>query len=61
MGLLLKFKGTNLRAHLYQHALSRAGLDTTPMRETLDIFHNFAEQAIKIDWLSLRNWSAVEN
>ena len=61
MALLLKYSGTNLRAHLYQHAMSRAGLETTPVRDTLKVLDSIVKYAFDHDWLWLRDWSKLKD
>ena len=43
--------GTNVRAILYQHALSRAGLDQTPLRDALTNLLPIINEAIDHAWL----------
>ena len=49
---MLSDMGTNLRAMLYQHALSRAGLDITPLRDMLTKLDLVVDQAIAHSWLN---------
>ena len=44
--------GTNVRAILCQHALSRAGLDSTPLRDTLANLSPIINQVIDHSWLN---------
>ena len=44
--------GTNVRAILYQHALSRAGLDSTPLRDRLADLSPIINQVIDHSWLN---------
>ena len=49
---MLMHMGTNVRAILYQHALSRAGLDSTPLRDVLSNLAPIINQVIDHAWLS---------
>ena len=60
MSPLLEFCGANLRAHLYQQALSRAGLDKTPMRDTLKVLNTLVLDIIVHDWLRPRDWELIK-
>ena len=48
------------RAILYQHALSRAGLDTTPLRDVLTSLAPLINQVIDHAWLSKVDYDQVE-
>ena len=50
MSPMLKHTGINVRAHLYQHALSRAGLDKTPLRDILKTFDRIVDEVSEHDW-----------
>ena len=52
MAPMLMDMGTNVRAILYQHAISRAGLDTTPLRDTLANLTSVINQVIDHAWLN---------
>ena len=52
MAPMLMDMGTNVRAILYQHAISRAGLDSTPLRDTLANLAPILNQAIDHAWLT---------
>ena len=52
MAPMLLDMGTNVRAILYQHALSRAGLDFTPLRDTLANLSPIINQVIDHAWLN---------
>ena len=57
---MLGHMGTNVRAILYQHALSRAGLDTTPLRDVLTSLAPLINQVIDHAWLSKVDYDQVE-
>ena len=52
MAPMLVEMGTNVRAVLYQHALSRAGLDSTLLRDTLADLSPIINQVIDHSWLN---------
>ena len=52
MAPMLMDMGTNVRAILYQHALSRAGLDSNPLRDTLTNLAPVINQVIDHAWLT---------
>ena len=58
MAPMLSDMGTNLRAMLYQHALSRAGLDSTSLREMLTKLDSVIDQAIAHSWLNEVDYEA---
>ena len=60
MAPMLSDTGTNLRAMLYQHALSRAGLDTTPLRDMLTKLDSIIDQAIAHSWLNDVDYNQVK-
>ena len=43
--------GSNVRAILYHHALNRAGLEKSPLRDALSNLHSIVNEAIEHDWL----------
>ena len=56
---MLSDMGTNLRAMLYQHALSRAGLDTNPLRDMLTKLDLVVDQAIAHFWLNKVDYQQI--
>ena len=52
MAPMLAIMGTNVRAIFSQHALSRAGLDSTPLRDALTNLAPIINQVIDHAWLS---------
>ena len=58
---MLMHMGTNVRAILYQHALSRAGLDSTPLRDVLTNLAPIINQVIDHAWLSKVDLRKLEN
>ena len=52
MAPMLMDMGTNVRAILYQHAISRAGLDSTPLRDILANLPSVINQVIDHAWLN---------
>ena len=57
---MLSDMGTNLRAMLYQHALSRVGLDTNPLRDMLTKLDLIVEQAIAHSWLNKVDYQQIK-
>ena len=60
MAPMLSDMGTNVRAILYQHALSRAGLDTNPLRDTLTNLEPVINQVIDHSWLSKVDYEQIK-
>ena len=60
MAPMLADMGTNLRAMLYQHALSRAGLDTTPLRDMLTKLDSVVDQVIAHSWLNEVDYDQIK-
>ena len=60
MAPMLSDMGTNVRAMLYQHALSRAGLDTTPLRDKLTNLEPIIDQVIEHSWLSRVDYEQIK-
>ena len=57
---MLSDMGTNFRAMLYRHALSREGLDSTPLRDMLTQLDPIINQVIEHAWLQPVNYSQVK-
>ena len=57
---MLGHMGTYVRAILYQHALSRAGLDTTPLRDVLTKLAPIINQVIEHAWLSKVDFDQIK-
>ena len=60
MAPMLSDMGTNFRAMLYQHALSRAGLDATPLRDMLIKLDLVVDQAIAHSWLNKVDYDQIK-
>ena len=60
MAPMLADTGTNLRAMLYQHDLSRAGLDTTPLRDMLTKLDTVVDQVIAHSWLNEVDYDQIK-
>ena len=60
MAPMLSDMGTNLRAMLYQHALSRAGLDATPLRDMLTKLDPVIDQVIEHSWLNKVDYEQIK-
>ena len=60
MAPMLSDMGTNFRAMLYQHALSRAGLDATPLRDMLTKLDLVVDQVIAHSWLSQVDYDQIK-
>ena len=60
MAPMLSDMGTNFRAMLYQHALSRAGLDATPLRDMLTKLDLVVDQAIVHSWLNQVDYDQIK-
>ena len=61
MAPMLTDMGTNVRAILYQHALSRAGLDSTPLRDTLANLASVINQVIDHAWLNEVDFEQIKD
>ena len=61
MSPMLKCMGTNVRAHLYHHALSRAGFDKTPLRDALKALEAVVDEAIEHDWLQEADFEKLQD
>ena len=51
MAPMLLRMGTNVRAILHHHALNRAGLEKSPLRDALSNLHPILNEVIEHDWL----------
>ena len=60
MAPMLISMGTNVRAILYQHALSRAGLDKTPLRDALTNLLTIVNEVIDHAWLQPIDYQAIK-
>ena len=60
MAPMLSDMGTNLRAMLYQHALGRAGLDATPLRDMLTKLDQVVDQVIAHSWLNEVDYNQIK-
>ena len=60
MAPMLMTMGTNVRAILYQHALSRAGLDATPLRDALTNLAPIMNHVIDHAWLNKVNFEQIQ-
>ena len=60
MAPMLSDMGSNLRAMLYQHALSRAGLDATPLRDMLAKLDSVINHAIDHSWLNEVDYDLIK-
>ena len=60
MAPMLSDMGTHLRAMLYQHDLSRAGLDTTPLRDMLTKLDSVIDQVIDHSWLNEVDYDQIK-
>ena len=58
---MLMDMGTNVRAILYQHAISRAGLDSTPLRDTLANLTSVINQVIDHAWLNKVDFEQIKD
>ena len=61
MAPMLINMGTNVRAVLYQHALSRAGLDPTPLRDALTNLLPIIKEVIDHAWLQKVYYQEVKD
>ena len=60
MAPMLISMGSNVRAILYQHALSRAGLDQTPLRDALTNLLPIVNEVIDHAWLQQIDYQAIK-
>ena len=61
MAPMLIGMGTNVRAIMYQHALSRAGLDPTPLRDALTNLEPIIDQVIEHAWLDRADFARIKD
>ena len=52
--------GINVRAIMYHHALNRAGLDKTPLRDALTNLHPILNEVIEHAWLQKVDFEALK-
>ena len=53
--------GTNVRAILYQHALSRAGLNPSPLRDALTNLEPIIDEVIEHAWLDRADFVRIKD
>ena len=61
MAPMLMSMGTNVRAIVYKHALSRAGLDPTPLRDALTNLEPLINEVIEHAWLDVVDFDTVKD
>ena len=61
MAPMLMSMGTNVRAIMYKHALSRAGLDLTPLRDALTNLEPLINEVIEHVWLDMADFDTVKD
>ena len=60
MAPMLNRMGINVRAIMYHHALSRAGLDKTPLRDALSNLHSILNEFVEHAWLREADFKTLQ-